>query len=199
MPNLWDHLRSLFRAAETSSPSQPVVHEVLERDADTTAAYTRWKASLARRRMLNWLADQYAIYLVCPSDIDAALGFLDGPSSRGMVIHFAHTNYSRAEVTHLFDYFKERVQTLNYKSQVSDLRTYARAHWVETTERHYLKPRLDFDDEGRMNQQFGNILIELELRNDRVHNLRFRATSYRDRNYLPPADFRELMGVILGE
>lgn len=197
MASFWDQVNQLFRKAETSSASQPAVHELIVRDAAAVASYERWKQSLVMRRMLSWLCDQFAIYQLEPERIDESLDFLYTPSTKGLVIHFYKTNYHRQEITHFLDYLKERVLTLNYKTQLSDYRTYNKGHWVETMERHYLKPRPQFDEAGKMNQQFGNILIELEIRDEQAYQLRLRATTYQDYNYLPPADFKELMQVVL--
>lgn len=197
MSSFWQQLTKLFNAAASSTPNQPVVHELLVRDERVQEDYNKWKQSLVLRRLLNWLGDQYAIYIVLPQDIDQGLDFLQTPSSQGFVIYFNKTNYSLRETSHFLDYLKERVLMLDYKSQLSDVKTYMRAERVETTERHYLKPRPKFDASGRMLQQFGNILIELVIRDDKPHQLRFQATTYRDHNYQPPATFRELMQQLL--
>ncbi len=198
MPGFWNYLKNLFKEAEHSSPSQPAMHELIIRSEEEQEDYEQWKESLLSRRLVNWLSDQYAVYCTAPDHIDEAVDFLDTPSSKGFVIHFHKTNYTRREVTHLFDYFKEQVLEHNYRTQISDARIYNRGNWVETTERHYLKPRIKNMDGGKMNQAYGNVMIELELHNDQVHNLRFRATSYQDRQFHEAEEFRELMGIVLG-
>lgn len=197
MPEFWNYIKNLFKTAEESSPSNPVVHELIKRSEEEKADYDHWKNTLVRRRLTDWLIDQYAIYQVLPEDIDEALDFLDTPSSKGFVIHFNKTRYSVRDVTHFFDYLKERVRVLNYRTQISDTRTYHRADWVETVQRHYLKPRPNFQEGEKMDQAYGNVMIELELRNDRVQNLRFRATSYQDRLFNDALEFKELMQEVL--
>lgn len=197
MPNFWKYIKDLFTSAEESSPSNPLFHELIHRSEEEKADYDHWKRTLVRRRLTDWLNDQYAIYRVLPADIDEALDFLDTPSSKGFVIHFYQTGYSRRDVTHFFDYLKERVRQLGYRTQISDSRTYHRVGWVETIQRHYLKPRPDFSAGEKMSQAYGNVMIEMELRNEQVHNLRFRATSYQDRTFHEALDFRELMQEVL--
>lgn len=198
MANLWNYIKQLFQEAEQSSPSHPVVHEMITRSPEEKADFGQWKEGLVCRRLLGWLSDQYAIFRVLPDDIDEALDFLDTPSSKGFVIHFHKTNYSRREVIHLFDFLKEKVLTLNYKTQISDLRTYNRSGWVETIERHYLKPRPNFIPGEKLKQAFGNVMIEVELRDDQVRNLRFRATSYKDHQFEDALDFKDLMSALVG-
>ena len=198
MSNFWQNLLRLGRQVENSSPAQPAIHELIQRSEEEKADYEEWKKSFVLRRLLDWLSDQYAIHRVAPNDVDEALDFLNTPSAKGFVVHFHQTQYSRREATHFFDYLKERVKSFNYRRQVSDTRTYHRNTWVETLEKHYLKPRYGERHEGQWDQIFGNILIELEIRDDQVYNLRFRATHYSDRQFLPPRDFKELMQGILG-
>lgn len=197
MPNLWEQFKNLFKEAEQSSPSNPLIHEMIKREEVEIKDFNYWKNTLVRRRLIDWLNDQYAIYLIRPNDIDEALDFLDSPSSKGFVIHFFRTQYSRRDVTHFFDYLKERVLELDYRVQISDTRTYNRENWVETVERHYLKPKPDFERKGKINQQFGNVTIEFELRNDAVYNLKFRATSYKDHLFKDAREFKELMQLVI--
>lgn len=197
MPDLWNYFKNLFRQAENSSPSQPLIHELIVRSPEEKADYDQWKSTLVCRRLKDWLNDQYAIFQVLPEDIDEALDFLNTPSSKGFVIHFNKTRYSKREVVHFFDYLKEQVLALSYKTQVSDLRTYQRPAWVETVQRHYLKPRSGQDEAGKFKQRFGNVLIELVLRDEQVHHLRFRATAYNDHLYQDAEEFKSLMMGIL--
>lgn len=197
MSSFWQRLFRMEKEVTESSPSQPAIHELIQRSADYQERFEQWKNGFVLRRLIDWLGDQYAIYQSKPHETDGGIAFLNTPSSKGFIIYFHQTNYSREEAHFLFDYFKERVQTENYRVQISDLRTYNRRDWVETIEKHYLKPRIDFDPSEKQDQQFGNIMIELEIRNDKVHNLRLRATHYQDRQYQEARDFRELMQVLL--
>jgi len=173
------------------------MHELIRRDDAFKEEYDNWKSSYILRRLLDDIRDAYTGYQATPRRKTPHIDFLDIPSSKGFIFHFHATNYSRKEATFLFDYFKERIRTLNYRTQISDTRTYTRNHWVETVERHYLKPRFDIVEGEQMNQQYGNITIELEIRNDKIHHLRLRATHYQDRNFSPVLDFSELMTFLL--
>ncbi|MBK7871283.1 MAG: hypothetical protein IPJ74_11700 [Saprospiraceae bacterium] len=197
MADIWNYLKNLFNKSEESSPSQPYLHEMIERSEEEKSDYAHWKETLVRRRLTDWLNDQYAIFRVLPNDIDEAMDFLDTPSSKGFVIHFYKTNYSRRDVTHLLDYLREQVLGLDYRTQISDSRTFNRPNWVETIERHYLKPKPDFQHEGKFNQKYGNITIEMSLRNEQPHQLKFQATSYKDHLFKDAHDFEELMQEVL--
>ncbi|MFK7934249.1 MAG: hypothetical protein AB8G22_12120 [Saprospiraceae bacterium] len=195
--SFWQNIKNLFQAAEESSPTEPVLHSVIERNTKEKEDYEFWKATLVRRRLTDWLSDQYAIYRVVPDNVDEALDFLDTPSKKGFVIHFYKTQYSKRDTIHFLDYFKEQVKALNYRSQLSDTRTFNRKDWVETIERHYLKPRTNFDPAEKLDQRYGNIMVELELRDDKPYRLKFSATSYQDHLFKDADDFKELMQMVL--
>lgn len=192
----WDQIKDIFRAAESSSPTSPTIHELIERSEEDVAAYERWKNTSGPKRLLDWLTNQYRRHLDELST-DDTLGFLTTPSSKGFVVYFREMNYTREEITHFFHYLRERVLTLDYRPDISDRRIFPRRDWVETQERHYLKPRVDFSD-VKMNQAFGNVMIEFELRNDVPHNLRLRATVYSDAMYETGGSFGGLLEVLAG-
>jgi hypothetical protein len=192
MSNFWDQIKAAFKSAEESNPNEPVIHELIERSEREQLDYDRWKRTLSRRRLLDWLVDQYAAFQT-KSRLDDSIAFLDTPSSKGFVIHVHQTQYGKEEIKYFFDYLKERVLELNYRPQISDRRIFNRNQWVEMQERHYLKPRNTFEEGVAIDQRFGNIMVELEYRDDKVYNLRLRATLYSDSLYNKGESFRSLM------
>lgn len=197
MSGFWEQVKALFTSAEESSPIQPAVHEMLVRTEEEQADYEHWKNTLVRRRLLDWLGNQFAIYQALPNDTDEAVDFLNTPSMKGFVVHFNQTQYSFRDAIYLLDYLKERIKTLDYRLQLSDVRTYNRPNWVESVQKHYLKPRTNFEEGKKIDQQYGNISIDLVLRNDKPYHLRFSATSYSDHLYEDAAPFDELMQVLM--
>lgn len=197
MADFWEYFKSLFQKASKSSPSNPLIHELIERSPADLEDYGRWKDTLVRRRLQAWLADQYAIFRVLPSDIDEAMDFLNTNSSKGFVIYFHKTQYSLRDITHFFDFLKEQVRALDYKVQISDRRTYTKGEIVESVERHYLKPRPGDLTQEKLNQRFGNISIELTLRNEKPYHLKLRATIYKDSMFKEGEDFKGLMQAIV--
>jgi len=194
--SFWNQIKDIFKQAESSSATTPTIHELIERNPEQIAAYEQWKRTAGARRLTDWLENQYARYRDgLPTD--ETIGFLNTNSSNGFVIYFGQMNYGRAEITHFFDYLKERVRTRNYRGDISDRRVFPHRDWVETRERHYLKPIVDLTAE-KMDQAYGNIMIEFELRNDVPHNLRLRATTYNDSMYEANGSFGGLIMVLGG-
>lgn len=199
MSEFWKKIKSLFQESEQSSPSQPVIHQIIERSEADKIAFEKWKATLSSKRIIDWLYNQYAAFLSPNTKTDNAVAFLNTPSTKGFVVHFHQTQYREAEIVHLFDLLREKVLILNYNNYVSDIRTFNRPQWVESIQRHYLKPSLNFKkkETEKFNQGYGNIKIELEFRNEKVFNLRFSATTYQDHNFNKADEFKELMGILL--
>jgi len=192
----WNQIKNIFTQAEQSSASAPTIHELIERTDQELADYEHWKTTTAPSRLLDWLNNQYSRENDGLST-DETIGFLDSRSSKGFVIYFREMNYSREEITHFFHYLKERVLALNYRSDISDRRIFPRNDWVETQERHYLKPKVDYND-AVMDQAFGNIMIEFELRDGAPNNLRLRATVYSDSLYKAKGSFGGLIMALTG-
>ena len=195
--NVWDYFKNLFQEAEESSPFKPLIHEAIKRNEKELAQYENWKSSLDRRRTIDWLNDQYAIWQALPDDIDDSILFLNTPSSKGFAVHFDKGKISPDQSSHLLDFIKERVLTLNYRPQVSDTRTWSEKKVVKTIDRYYLKPRTSRTPDGKIKQIFGNITLELLHKDNTPFNLKFSATAYNDRLYHPPLEFQVLMNSIL--
>lgn len=197
MSDIWDFFKKIFGKPEQSSPNQPLIHKLIERNQEEQVSYEKWKQSLFKRRLLDWLNQQYATFLLEPDELEDTIDFLNLPSSKGFVVHFRETRYTLAEAQHLLDYLKERVLTLNYKIALSETRTYARSQQIETLERHYLKPRTRWVEGEKVKQQFGNINIDLLIREEQPYRLRLSATHYQDRSYQDAEEFKGLMKVLM--
>jgi hypothetical protein len=195
MSNFWDQIKNLFRSVEESSPQQPAIHEMLERNDTERADYQKWHHTLSKRRLLDWVRESHLQFMVEGDSGDEAVDFLNTPSAKGFVLHIYKTRYGKREMVHFFDYLKERVLELDYRISLSDTQTYNRKDWVEQVDRHYLKPPTDLRNHGRgkFDQGFGNISIELLYRNDQLFLLKFKATTYSDHMYQEAKDFEDLM------
>ena len=197
MSYFWKKIKNVFSAAEASSSIHPTIHEVIDRSEKEVVDYEHWKNSLAARRLIDWLKNEYFTFLTSPKNIDRSIDFLNSASKKGFVIHFSNMEYRLEEITFLFDYLKERVKELPYRIYVSDTRTYPKNDSVETIHRHYLKPSLKLKVASqKAGQEFGNITIEMLLKNDQIVNLKFSATTYRDHQFKEAGNFNDLMKAI---
>lgn len=63
-------------------------------------------------------------------------------------------------------------------------------------ETHYLKPVIQ-SFEPPYRQEYGNILLEMESRNQVPRYIKLKVTSYAGFDYEPPKDFDELVGKLV--
>lgn len=194
MSDFWKKIKNIFSSAEASSSINPTIHEVIERSEEELSNYEQWKNSLAARRLIDWIKNEYFTYLTSPKNIDQSIDFLNSTSTKGFVIHFSNMEYQLSEITFLFDYLKEKVKELPYRIYISDTRTYPKHDYVETIHRHYLKPSLKLKVAGqKAGQAFGNITIEMLLKNGEIVDLKFSATTYRDHQFEEAGNFNDLI------
>ena len=196
MSSWWSKVKAILTKSELSTPTQPAIHEIIQRSDAFLEEYEVWKGGPKHKKMLNWISEQYADYQNNGSDKSDAIDFLHTASTKGVALHLADLDTNVEEARFLLDYFKEEIREHRYRTQVSDTRTYSKSTWVETVERHYLKPKPQYDDAGKIDQGFGNITLLLTLRDDKVYNLKMSATAYQDRLFNAEKQFSELMRVI---
>lgn len=194
MTDIWQFFQNLFQKAEHSSKAQPLLHDSIVRDSSELLDYEKWKNSIVKNQMITLIERAYGNFLKEEETRDNSIIFLDGVSMKGFAIHFSKLRYNVNEVTNLFDFLKEKILALNYKSYNSDKRTYLKGKVVESLAKHYLKPSLkNMLGNPPFNQEFGNISIELICQDDLPITLKFSATSYNDRSYQKAKHYGELM------
>lgn len=98
----------------------------------------------------------------------------------------------------LLDHFRDNVQAVGYVCHQSDVRRRVRDNFVETIERHFLKPRFSFNEELQLlDQKFGNITIEYSERDETPFDLKFYTHTHNDRRYSEPLQFDDLVNFVL--
>ena len=205
----WEQIKSIFQQVNSSSKAKPIEHEVLSRHRDHADAFQVWKEGLSAKRINNWLSDAYSRWQLNDRQDDEAFDFLDTPSSKGFAINWPRAAYSLEDAEMYQLLLRERVLSKDYRTQVADSRSWIEAGALHRLDRYYLKPRfktsasfgedhqLDAHTADQLDQQFGNVLIELNVRQHQPQQLRFSANVYHDRIYQPAEHFAALMQVIL--
>lgn len=211
--DFWKRLKQLFKEnkpiAEHHSDSPQseaplsvapqMRHELIHRDESEQAFYRHWETSKNKQQTLQWIGDQFALYQQSPGATDPEIDFLMIPSVNGFVLHYSPKRWDADEFLSLFDYFHHKMKELGYRVQVSDTKTTKQGNRIEQQQRHYLKPPFSTAEEGQpIDQQYGNIMVTLCLVNEKFVNLKFSATHYNDRLYLPPRSFNELIQKVCG-
>ncbi len=184
------YLKQLFTATEQSSVSNPVHHELLKRSDQYLLEYETWKNSANRKQITDWLIAEFSVSKSNPQTLDEAIDFMDNPHSRGFIIYYRNEHPESAYLF-LLDFLQEKILDLGYRNYMSDIKSFTKKEDVETVQRHYLKPKPTF--EPPINQEFGNVTIELVFKNEKTTLLRLSANPYSDRLYQPPKEFAQLV------
>jgi hypothetical protein len=98
----------------------------------------------------------------------------------------------------LLQYFSEQTLSLGYRRYTADYEVREIAKSIYKTERIYLKPEyiiVEEDSFEKVNQQFGNVLLELTF-NKGVY-LKLLATIYFDRNFTEALSFDQYLEQLL--
>ena len=199
--DFWRHLKQLFSAPEPQSAescsnrvSGLEQQGLIQRSEDEKARFRDWLASPWPQRMFDWIEAEYQEHLR-GQQRDKAIGFLDLPSINGFVISYDPKRWDADDFFCFFDYFKYRLAQIGYRCHLSDFKTQQNQACAHMTQRHYLKPpRPSFDPEAPPAEQlYGNIMVCLCQENEKIVQLKFSATHYQDRKYLPARAFKHLI------
>jgi hypothetical protein len=194
MSDFFDRIKKLF--AQAANEQQPATHEIFTRTAAEVEVYQQWKRSKRLPRILE--SFQARLEGRMSSEAELMLHFIDTPKSRGFVLLHEDGIITGNEMRHLMDYFQEQLLTIGYVSYMSDVRNQLHNNDVITTERHYLKPKFNFDEgTGTNSQRFGNIAIEYIQKNNEPVELKLISNIYSDRKYADARPFEELMEILV--
>jgi len=195
---LFDKLfNSLSLKTDKDSPDpklQPITTELLTRTSQDQVLYENWKKNENDKLLLEkW----YSIYLI-GKDLNVGsdqFSFLDNPSAKG-VLYRINDELEAAdseEYSFMLDLFKEKVKSMGYLAYLSDRRIFERKTFLETIERHYLKPDFTKNTPPKCRQLYGNITLELAFKDDQPSYLKILTTTYSDSKFHSPLPFEEFM------
>lgn len=194
MTDFLDKIKKLFAQAEDES--QPATHEVLVRTQAENDAFLQWKKSKRFARLMEGFKSRLEGRAADGADLP--LEMFSGPKSRGFVLYYDEGLVTDIDMRHLLDYFKDQMLMVGYSIYMSDVKNQLNNGVVETIERHYLKPKFDYNEEtGRIAQRFGNITIEYLRENNQPMSLRLLSNIYSGHKYTYARPFEELMEVLV--
>lgn len=184
--------------------SLPLIEEEIKRHESYKNTYFKW----VNEGQYRWLTQKiYQGYLLKKKNEtdDLQVHILKSPGANGFAVTYSLLMEER-DLQYLFDYLRDKVLNLDYKLYASDRRIFDRKEYVETIEKHYLKPPIvkiapqgdqhPYNQET-INQRFGNIIIEYIAIDEKPSFLRFMTHYYSDFLYSPVAPFDELIDYLL--
>lgn len=191
-------LRSILQKADKSTPANPYLHEMIERDEKFKTEYERWLQTPEPKNLSAWIHQQFRYFNDKPEWQNNQIVFLDKPTASGFIIFPDNSIWQEQTLLKYADYLKSCTAEAGYKLYMSDRRVYQKPDdkqgTMEEVQRHYLKPPIAIlNPHEKQDQLYGNISIDLILHNDEVSRLQLTAHGYNDSKYHPPRPFAEFI------
>jgi hypothetical protein len=191
--SIQDKIKSFFQKSEfapAADEGEKAFSKVLTRNDDFVAQYNMWKSSGEAALMLKLLR---AIVegSTGPQKSSLRVDFYSLPGAKGFSVYGLSAT-DPGNYRFLMDLLKERMLEMDYRLYSSTIGQKSKPGGPTITERHYLKPAIR-SNEAPFDQLFGNILIELEILNNKVEHLKLLATHYTGFDYKPVRNFDELI------
>ncbi len=177
MANIFTQFQASILSKPELATTKPLTRKPLVKTEKETKEYDKWKNTPKLSQMLYYLTEECQKHQSSPRKTHDGIDFYSGLSARGFRLHPALTRFSDDHVKFLFAFLKERLIALDYQPVVSDTSVLKRGdYWVETIHRHVLKsPNAKGCYGENVVGDFGQITIELLLKDDRLCSLRFEA------------------------
>jgi len=189
-----DLLKKQFRSKEKNAPKIPLIREALEDHKIPYEAIQSWFLKEAKKtgkdihdNYLNYIAKQsYAKYFT----------FYKENGITALSLDIAPAQLSFDQCRKLMTYIALHLKEKKYVIQLNEVSTDTKADTINCTYRYYLKPSHKLMVELPAEQLYGNVTIELKLKNDHPHRLLLRANYYSDHNYKEHESFESMLAYL---
>ncbi|MEM8894735.1 MAG: hypothetical protein AAGC88_09165 [Bacteroidota bacterium] len=181
----------LYQKLFKKNDKQPqITHEVLKRSEKFLEAYQKWIGQPELKDYLDKYQKGYHFKLLkVQSSFDVHL--FQSSMANGFALSY-NEEIPKEYFQYLFEYLSNRVLGLKYKQANADVMISDKGDFIETKEKYYFKPVSDTQSD-KVEQHYGNILIEYIIINDRPSYIKVMASVYSDQLYAPPLDHDELV------
>ena len=178
----------LFPGRHQNKPVE--VTEPLVRSPAYLEKYQQWKNSSEASQLIKEV--ERSFYLK-KNQIkgDFELHLFNSPAANGFALSY-HPDISEQEFQYLLDYWRDRTMELNYRLANTDRQMREKGSYVQTTEKHYLKPPIS-KNKAKTEQRYGNILLEYVAINQQASYLKLMVTIYSDHLFTKAEPFDELV------
>lgn len=184
-----DLLNQLFPEPNQNEPVQ--IKEELKRNERYLQHYQVWKGSSCMTDLLRMVEESYYCEKRQEEGIYHLHLFQSAPAN-GFALSY-HPSIGIRTFQFLFDFLRDQALSLDYRLQNTDRHIRDRGTYVQTTEKHYLKP--NSDPEQKLNdQRYGNILLEHVLVDQYPAYLKLMVNVYSDHQFTRALPFDDLLG-----
>ncbi len=171
--------------------SRVLYKEVLDRKSRFAEGYEHWLEEGRAARMLKEVESSY--YMKRQNlESNLQVHLLSSVYANGFAISY-HPDYTGQEYEFLFDYLKNEILGLGYKLSNSDRQVKEINDYIETTDKHYLKPASELKPGELFDQKWGNILLEYVKINDVPSYLKLQVSIYSDSYYTQALDYESFL------
>ena len=184
----------------------PLIKENLKRSKKDELEFQIWSASSDATYWFTRIYESYHSKRQGLTSQDIKVHLFSSSASNGIAISYTNAMSSK-QFRFLFDKLKQSILQLPYpyKLYTSDRAYYERTNYIETIEKHYLKPVYgtskeigkELKTDGQLPQFYGNILIEYIQIDAEPSFIRLLANIYSDRLFLDALPFEELVEKVL--
>lgn len=184
-----DLFNKLFPERQKNRPVE--VQEELRRSESYLQAYTEWKNSGQAVELMRKVEKSYEMK---KGGIEGLypIHLFNSAAANGFALSY-HPTISRQEFRFLLDYLRDRVLALGYRLANTDHQIRDKETYIQTTEKHYLKPPISRAAAKKSEQRYGNILLEYVLIDNQPSYLKLMVTIYTDHLYSKAQSYDELI------
>lgn len=189
MRDIFEKIKSLFN--ESLESKRPLIHETIERsEAETTAANV-WLEKTETKALF----EKIAAFVKHGQEENTCFHLFKNEHSKSFVLYFEESELQAIEMQYYFDSMKNLLLEQSYYLYMSDRRIIPEPDSiVKTIERHYLKAAQTKRTKGeKREQEYGNIAIELHLRDSVPEFVKLTSSYYQDHLYKEVKPFSDLL------
>lgn len=192
-----DLLKKQFRSKEKKSPKVPLLREALEdikiSYEDINFWYIKEAASLGEEILKNYHSflskEKYASHF----------NFYKENGINALSLDIAPGKLSFDQCRKLMSYIVLSLKEEKYIIQLNDVSTDTQADNINCTYRYYLKPSHKLMTSLPADQLYGNITVELKLKNDLPYRFLLKSNYYSDQNYKDPRSYKSLLNYLFAK
>lgn len=191
------YFEDLYQRLFIKQQKQPQLsHEVIKRNDKFNLGYRQWVEGGQYKDYLDKYQKGYHYKkLKIQSSYDVHI--FSSSMANGFALSYNH-EIPTQDFQYLFEYLANRVLALKYKQANADVMISEKSNIIETKEKYYLKP-VSGKGTAKVEQHYGNVLIEYIRINDQPSYIKVMASTYRDQLYEAPLDFDELVDYLLNQ
>jgi hypothetical protein len=190
-------IQSLFPSEKSESQKRlPLVIEPIKRTEKEHNSFFRWLNEHQFEDLLKKISKSYQLKKL-GEESDIQIHILKLSSAQGIAISY-HSSIEKIHFLHIFDLWKDKILMEGYILTIAERQFFNEKDHVKKVEKYYLKPDNSKNsiENQKIEQKFGNILLELIFIDDKPLYLKLLATNYSDRMYNLPYPFENLLTVI---